>query len=56
MKKQIFGQCEKCIGITPCRVLKNGTVVCEYCNDEVKHTHTEHITQETLLPPGEQHA
>lgn len=42
MKKQIFGQCDKCIGITPCKILKDGSIVCEYCHDEVKRPELKH--------------
>ncbi|MGD9345660.1 MAG: hypothetical protein PVH84_07345 [Candidatus Aminicenantes bacterium] len=54
MKRHIFGQCDKCIGITPCKVLKNGSVVCEYCNDEVKLFDTKNSSSETELPLREQ--
>jgi hypothetical protein len=37
MKNKVFGKCEKCIGITPCRILDDGRIVCEYCTNEVKH-------------------
>jgi len=37
MKNKVFGRCEKCIGITPCRILDDGKIVCEYCANEVKH-------------------
>ena len=34
-KDRVFGKCEKCIGITPCKIRSDGKVVCEYCSDEV---------------------
>ena len=34
-KDRVFGKCEKCIGITPCKIRSDGKVVCEYCADEV---------------------
>ena len=34
-KNRVFGRCEKCIGITPCKVLSDGRVVCEYCTNQV---------------------
>ena len=55
MKKQIFGKCDKCIGITPCRVLKDGTIVCEYCNDEVKALDIKHTPSEAKSSLSEQH-
>lgn len=36
-KDRVFGRCEKCIGITPCKVQPGGKVVCEYCTNEVDH-------------------
>jgi hypothetical protein len=36
-KNRVFGRCEKCIGITPCKVLRDGRVVCEYCANDVIH-------------------
>lgn len=36
MKKFGFFQCDKCIGITPCKILQNGKIICDYCKDEVK--------------------
>jgi len=36
-KNRVFGKCEKCIGITPCKILSDGKIVCEYCANEVKH-------------------
>jgi len=35
-KKSGFFQCDKCIGITPCTILKNGKIICDYCKDEVR--------------------
>lgn len=37
MKNKVFGKCEKCIGITPCKICDDGKIVCEYCTNEVKH-------------------
>ena len=36
-KDRVFGKCEKCIGITPCKIQSDGRVVCEYCTNEVDH-------------------
>jgi len=36
MKKFGFFQCDKCIGITPCKILPNGKIICDYCKDEAK--------------------
>ena len=36
-KNRVFGTCEKCIGITPCKILKDGRIVCEYCTNEVEN-------------------
>jgi hypothetical protein len=36
-KNRVFGKCEKCIGITPCKIQSDGRVVCEYCANEVSH-------------------
>jgi len=36
-KNRAFGKCEKCIGITPCKILKDGRIVCEYCTNEVEN-------------------
>jgi hypothetical protein len=55
MKKQIFCKCDKCIGITPCKVLKDGRIMCEYCNDEVTHLQLKHSSSETEIPHIEQH-
>lgn len=53
MKSQIFGQCDKCIGITPCKVLKDGAIVCEYCDDEVKTLNLKHTPSEDKSPLSE---
>ncbi len=55
MKKQIFCQCDKCIGIMPCKVLKDGRIVCECCKGEVTHLRLKHISSETEVPYREQH-
>ena len=55
MKKQNFGQCDKCIGITPCKILKDGMAVCEYCNDEVKILNIKHKAVKAEPPQREQH-
>lgn len=47
MKEQIFCQCDKCIGITPCRILKDGRIVCEYCKDEVTPLSKERFPSES---------
>ena len=31
----LFCQCDKCIGITPCKVTKKGKIICDYCKCEV---------------------
>jgi hypothetical protein len=55
MKKKIFCQCDKCIGIVPCKVLKDGRIVCEYCRDEVTHVQLKHGSSEMELPYREQY-
>jgi hypothetical protein len=54
MKKQIFSQCDKCIGITPCKELNDGSVVCEYCYDEVKRFDVKKSPSEADLSTREQ--
>jgi hypothetical protein len=36
MKEKLFFNCDKCIGLTPCHIQKNGKVVCDYCKNEIK--------------------
>ncbi len=55
MKQQVFCQCDKCIGITPCKVLKDGKIVCEYCSDEVKHPNIKRVSSEAEPHYYEQH-
>ena len=48
-KNRVFGKCEKCIGITPCKILSNGKAVCEYCGNEVDHFDVKHVVK---VPKG----
>jgi hypothetical protein len=51
----MFCQCDKCIGLTPCRIHKDGRIVCEYCKDEVTRLSPKHISSEIEPPYSEQH-
>lgn len=35
-KKLVFLRCDHCIGITPCRLSKDGKFLCNYCRHEIK--------------------
>jgi hypothetical protein len=39
----------------PCKILKNGRIVCEYCNDEVTHLHFKQVSSKIEIPLREQH-
>jgi hypothetical protein len=53
-KNRVFGRCEKCIGITPCKVLRDGRVVCEYCTNQVDHFDFEPVAKATKDSMSEQ--
>jgi hypothetical protein len=39
----------------PCKILKDGRIVCECCKDEVSHIHLKHSSSEMELSYREQH-
>ncbi|MGB6340590.1 MAG: hypothetical protein WBF32_12535 [Candidatus Aminicenantaceae bacterium] len=55
MKKLIFCQCDRCIGIMPCKALKDGRIICECCKDEVSHIRLKHISSGMEPSYREQH-